>query len=377
MRILHLAYEDPEQPGSGGGSLRTREIYRRLSSRHQIHAVVAGYPGARARLEDGIHWVPLGLRTGKKLDQLSYLALLGAAVRHYPHDLLVEDFGPPWSVGFSPLFSRKPVIAMVNWFFTEEMSRKYKLPLNWIENLGLPLYKDFISLSTSVANQLACRRPGARVEVIPSGVEESAFNVSPMPPRHLLFVGRLDIAQKGLDLLLTIFDRVRESLGDQTPPLLIVGDGRDQSAVKREVYRLGLEGLVKFLGRVDGAAKYALMAQAYAVLMPSRFETFGIVGIESQAAYAPIVAFNVGPIEEVLGPGGGRLVPAFDIGAFAQEVLRLVRETGWHDIVRKEGRLWARRYNWDDIALRQEAHYRSVLKLESPTAVFHAQAAQP
>jgi len=373
MRILHLAYEDPQQPGSGGGSLRTREIYRRLASRHHIRVVVSGYPGARARFEDGVHWIPLGLHTGKKLDQLSYLVLLGTAIRRYPHDLLVEDFGPPWSVGFSPLFSRKPVIAMVNWFFTKEMSRKYKLPFNWIEDLGLPLYKDFISPSTSVANQLACRRPGARVEVIPNGIEDSAFNVQPMPPRHLLFVGRLDIAQKGLDLLLSIFARVRESLGDQTPPLLIVGDGRDQPAVKREVYRLGLEGLVKFLGRVDGAAKYALMAEAYAVLMPSRFETFGIVGIESQASYAPIVAFDVGAIEEVIGPGGGRLVRPFDVGAFAQETLRLVCEAGWHDKLRKEGRLWARRYNWDDIALRQEGHYRSVLDLESPAYVLNAQ----
>ncbi len=84
MRILHLAYEDPRQPGSGGGAVRTREINRRLAADHTITAVVAAYPGARPRDEDGVHWLPIGLRTGTKLDQLAYFSRLRAAVRRSP-----------------------------------------------------------------------------------------------------------------------------------------------------------------------------------------------------------------------------------------------------------------------------------------------------
>jgi hypothetical protein len=65
------------QPGSGGGSIRAREINRRLGGRHDITALVAGYPGAKPRLEDGVRWVPIGTRTGAKIDRLAYFALLG------------------------------------------------------------------------------------------------------------------------------------------------------------------------------------------------------------------------------------------------------------------------------------------------------------
>jgi glycogen(starch) synthase len=195
MRILHLAYEDPLQPGSGGGALRTWEVNRRLAVRHQITAVVAGYPGAQSRLEDGVRWVPIGLHTGKKLDQLSYLALVPRAVRAVRHDLVVEDFGPPWSVAFSPLFTRKPVVAMVNWFFTAQIRHLYRLPVDWVERAGLPLYHDFISMSNWSARAIERRlapRP-ARVAIIPNGVQDAAFAVPLQLPRHFLFVGRLDL----------------------------------------------------------------------------------------------------------------------------------------------------------------------------------------
>src|SRR5919107_3927405 len=133
MRILHLAYEDPAQPGSGGGSVRTREINSRLARRHQITAVVAGYPGARPRVEGGVRWIPLGTHSGTKLDRLIYFAGLGLAIRRYPHDLLVEDFGAPFSVGLGPLWTRRPVIASVQWLFANEMRQKYGLPFDLAE----------------------------------------------------------------------------------------------------------------------------------------------------------------------------------------------------------------------------------------------------
>lgn len=60
MRILHLAYEDPRQPGSDGGSVRTREINRRLAHDHEITAIVTAFPGARERIEHYIRWIPIG-----------------------------------------------------------------------------------------------------------------------------------------------------------------------------------------------------------------------------------------------------------------------------------------------------------------------------
>ncbi len=358
MRILHLAYEDPHQPGSGGGSVRTREINRRLAGRHEITALSAGYPGARAREEWGVRWVPLGGRGGVKGARLAYFALLAPEVARRRYDLVVEDFGAPFSVGFSPLFTRKPVVASVQWLFAAQMREKYRLPFDLIERQGLRCYRDFIAVSDWLARDLRAARPGAVVETIPNGVEAAAFATIAGPPRHLLFVGRLDIAQKGLDLLLEAFARAREGLGTRTPQLLIIGDGPDRAALARLAERLRLDDSVEFRGRVEGGDKYRLMASAHAVLMPSRFETFGMVAIEAQAAGAPVVAFDVGPLAEVAAGGGACLVPAFDCDTFAREIIGLVLDSARSERLRRAGRLWATRYDWDRIATAQEEHYR-------------------
>ena len=362
MRILHLAYEDPLQPGSGGGSIRAREVNRRLASRHEITALVTGYPGAKPRLEDGVRWVPIGPHTGTKIDRLAYFALLGSEVARRPHDLVVEEFGAPFSVGLSPLFTQKPVVASVQWLFASQMREKYRLPFDKVEKYGLRFYDRFVAVSDWLAKELRARRPGAVVEAIPNGVEEIAYEAVTTTPKHLLFIGRLDVAHKGGDFLFDILVRVGRMREGRTPPLVIAGDGPDRVMMERLAERSGLSHLVEFRGRVEGPEKYRLMADAHAVLMPSRHETFGMVAVESLAAGGPLVAFDVGPLREVAvgeagSETGAHLIQPYDLDAFAREVVRLIDDPGLARRLREAGRRWARRYNWDRISAHQEEYY--------------------
>ncbi len=366
MRILHLAYEDPRQPGSGGGSIRTLEVDRRLAARHDVTALVAGYPGARERVEDGIRWVPVGPARAGRLPRLAYFALLGPEVLRRRADVVVEDFGAPFSVALSPLFSRVPVVASVQWLFARQMREKYGLPFDVVESAGLRAYRDFIAVSDWLAGQIRERRPQARVETIPNGLDPAGFAVPARPAEHLLFVGRLDRAQKGIDLLVDVAAGIRELLEPPMPPLLVAGDGPDRALMERLVAERGLGQSVRFLGRVDGARRFELMASAHAVLMPSRFETFGLVAAEAQAAGSPLVAFDVGPLREVAGPGGARLVPPFDTGAFARQVADLVTVPGQRAALAALGRSWARRYDWDRIAGAVEAHLERAVGVAMP-----------
>lgn len=362
MRILHLAYEDPKQPGSGGGSVRTLEVNRRLSRRHEITAVVAGYPGARERVEDGIRWIPIGPSRGGKVDRLSYFALAGPHVLKHRHDLVIEDFGAPFSIACSPLFTRHPVIGSVQWLFAAEMRRKYRLPFDLVERFGLRFYDRFIVVSEWLGQQIRERRPTAEVVVIPNGIEDLAYSVGAATPSHLLFVGRLDMQQKGLDMLVSITARAASILGSRMPKLVVVGDGPDRQILEKHAENLGVLPLIKFHGRVEGIRKYQLMANAFAVLMPSRFETFGMVAAESQAAGAPVVAFDIGPLAAVVGEGGACLVKPFDVDAFAANVAELVTNSKWANQLRASGKRWARQYNWGEIAARQEEYYVQVLQ---------------
>lgn len=361
MQILHLAYEDPRQPGSGGGAIRTREINRRLAGRHAITAIVAGYPGARERVEWGIHWVPVGSWQRGMINRLAYFALLHREVQRRRADLIVEDFGAPFSTGLAPLTTRTPVVASVQWLFADQMRVKYGLPFDWIEQGGLRAYPDFIAVSAWLASEVRRRRPGAVVEVIPNGIEGAAFDTRPRIPQHLVFIGRLDMAQKGCDLLLEIMVRIRAALGERTPTLKVIGDGPALGIMQEHIRQLGLADNVCFLGRLDGAEKYAVLADAHAVLMPSRFETFGMVAVEAQAAATPVVAFDVGPLAEVAGGGGACLVPPFDLDHFARVTVEIIEHPADFAERRMMGREWARRYDWDTLALQQEAHYSRAL----------------
>ncbi len=360
MRILHLAFEDPDQPGSGGGSVCTREITRRLSRRHEITAIVAGYPGARERIEDGVHWVPIGTRTGKRLDQITYFALAGAQVLRRPHDLVVENSSAPFGVGFSPLLTKKPVIAHVLWADARAMRDKYHLPFDWVNRCGLQVHNTFITISEWAADSIRRARPRASITIAAPGIPDEAFAVERTRPEHLLYVGRLDIQNKGGDLLFESYARIRSALGDRTPPLIVAGDGADRAAMEAHAAGLGLSAHVRFHGRVTDAEKFRLMASAHAVLMPSRYETFGMVAAESQAAGAPVVAFNVGALSEAVGAGGACFVPPFDVAAFADAVVTLLERPLLADQLRLVGRQWARQYNWDTVAAIHEERYLRV-----------------
>lgn len=355
MKILHLAYEDPAAPGAGGGSVRTAEINRRLSSRHDITAVVASYEGARERDEFGVRWVPVGRAEGRA-GRLAYFASLPREVRRRRFDLLVDDFGAPFSTSFSPLFTKRPVVASVQWLFARDMARKYHLPFDVIEAAGLRQYSDFIAVSAWLADVIRRRRPKATIETIVNGVDPLAFGSMPTEPQYLVFLGRLDVRQKGIDMLVDIYRRLKASVIN-VPNLLIVGDGPDRGRVQQMVDKSGLADRVTLTGRVDGAAKYELLRAAHAVLMPSRFETFGIVAAEALACAIPIVAFDVGPLREVAERGGAALIRPFDVDAFATRAAEIIADRDVRRRLGVVGRSWARRYEWNEIASQQERHY--------------------
>jgi glycogen synthase len=272
------------------------------------------------------------------------------------HDLVVEEFAAPFSVGPAPAFTRKPIVASVQWLFAAAMRAKYQLPFDVVERRGLGRYSRFIAVSSWLAAELERRNPDAMVATIPNGVDPAALAAPARPPEHLVFVGRLDVAHKGIDLLLEAMTYVKQALGPRVPPLLIVGDGPDEGRIREEIGRRGLADVVLLRGRLEGAGKYDVMARAYAVLMPSRWETFGMVAVEALAVGVPVVAFDVGPLREVVC-GAATLIEPFDVRSFARAVTRMVDDRNGSAAGREERRGVARRYDWDAIAQDQELAY--------------------
>nr|WP_246315864.1 glycosyltransferase [Kineococcus aurantiacus] len=197
--------------------------------------------------------------------------------------------------------------------------------------------------------------PAAEVVVLPNGVVRDAFDARGVRGDDVVFLGRLEVEQKGLDLLLPAFAAVADRLPGR---LVVAGDGAGRPAVAALAASLGIADRVVFAGRVEGEAKYALLATALLVAMPSRQETFGIVAAESLACGTPVVAFEIPSLREVVVPGTGVLVPAFDVDAYGEALAALAGDPATVEAMGRAGRDHARGYDWDDVARRQDDLYR-------------------
>ena len=129
--------------------------------------------------------------------------------------------------------------------------------------------------------------------------------------------------------------------------------GHDEARVRREVKRLGLDDRVRFVGWVRGEEKARLLAEARAVAMPSRMETFGIVAVEGFAAATPVVAFAIPSLREVVPEGAGFAVEPFDVEAYAQRLLQVCTDAELALAMGSEGRKFAAGYDWDVLAGQQ------------------------
>jgi glycosyltransferase involved in cell wall biosynthesis len=264
---------------------------------------------------------------------------------------------PPASATINPLFARQPVIASVQWFFARDWTARLRLPFHWGEEYGVRLYRNFIVLTPSMRERIAGRVPGAACSVIPNGIEEELFDIAIRPGRSILYSGRLDLGQKGVDLLLMAYAR----LPSPRPPLVLAGHSQEPAAVEALARRLGVADEVVWYGRYDRAGRARLLAECRFVCVPSRDETFGMAITEACAAGKPVLHFDRAPMNEV-APAACVAVKPFDTDAFARAMQRLWDSTDDALVRRGEACRHAMgQYRWPSIAARQEAFYHDVL----------------
>jgi glycosyltransferase involved in cell wall biosynthesis len=232
----------------------------------------------------------------------------------------------------------------------------------------------FHAVSEQVADTMALRIriPRTRIDVVPRGRDLDELG-EPSAGRRararagleldddvqlLLAVGRHQF-QKGFDVLLSAFSIVVASDHPRARLLIAGSDGAQSPALREQVGRLGIGAQIAFLGFRDDVPE--LLCAADGFVSSSRWEGSPGAVLEAMALRTPIVATDIPPIREVLGPElPARLVPVDDAASLAREIVDLLGEGSDRRVVTARARV-VDRYSIERVADEMVAFYARAL----------------
>jgi D-inositol-3-phosphate glycosyltransferase len=227
-----------------------------------------------------------------------------------------------------------------------------------------------------------------KIDIIPPGVDVRRFY--PIPPDEakaaigvppelcmLLFVGRIE-PLKGIDTLIRALAIISKSGAPLACPVYLAIIGGDPYASPEEMnsemkrlqdlcIELGIGSLVIFLGKRDQDSLPYYYSAATVLVMPSHYESFGMVALEAMACGTPVVASQVGGLGFLVQDGKtGFVVPSDNPELLGQRLVELLGSPELREKMGKQAAKYARQYNWEVISKRVLEVYKSLMTSSKP-----------
>ncbi|MCK4250889.1 glycosyltransferase family 4 protein [candidate division WOR-3 bacterium] len=182
-----------------------------------------------------------------------------------------------------------------------------------------------ISPSMEVKDILAHQLNPKKIVVIPNFITKNYHRKTKKEKNSILFVGRLEIKQKGIDLLIHALHYVRKEIPNVN--LYIIGQGNSLGYLKNLAAEYELRENIIFLGYVDDYELANMYSKCEIFVFPSLYESFGIVVIEAMSAGLPIVSHNLDCVSEIFDGGKyGILVKKGDVEGLADQIIKLLKD---------------------------------------------------
>lgn len=167
-------------------------------------------------------------------------------------------------------------------------------------------------------------------------------------PRPYLFAYGRFTFHKGFDLLLEAFADVIRNHPDLD--LVLAGEGEDRQALIAQARASGCNGRVHFWGRATPDEVVQLLNGCLFVIVPSRWEPFGIVALEALAAGKPVLATRVGGLVEFMdGPFAEFVEPTVDGLVFGMQ-----KWLEMDSVPQPDRRTLFSEHNWGTVTLKYE-----------------------
>jgi D-inositol-3-phosphate glycosyltransferase len=211
-----------------------------------------------------------------------------------------------------------------------------------------------------------------KIGVVPCGVDLNLFRpLDTAAARHrlgfapdhpiVLFVGRFD-SVKGIDRLVRAMTYLRRR--DSLRLVLVGGDGLASPATRRlrkQARDLGLQDTVMFAGRIVQDRLPPYYSAADVLVVPSLYESFGLVGLEALACGTPVVATPVGAMESILQQGRtGQVVTEGDPRLFAEAIEEFLPNKVRKTVSAADIRASVLPFSWSKVAAALAAEYAGV-----------------
>lgn len=240
--------------------------------------------------------------------------------------VITQSPGPPVS-GENYRLTRRPSISetfrLLRWcdlFFQNNVSLRSLLPALLLKTKTLVVHQTWLrdtrgritwhnrlkrSLLSRVTNVAISKAVADQISedsfVIGNPFDEKVFCRMPNVARDkmLIFVGRL-VSDKGVDLLLQAVRLLRDN--GSSPDLTIVGNGPEETNLRKLAADLDLDRHVTFTGQKCGTALAEILNQHRILVVPSRWaEPFGVVALEGIACGCVVIGSEQGGLKEAIG----------------------------------------------------------------------------
>ena len=223
------------------------------------------------------------------------------------------------------------------------ISEKYNIPLvitehssvergPYVKNSYVPFIKHsfkkakkVITVGNGLKNEIQALSGRNDIEVIGNLVDLSKFTIKKriQNEKFIFFSLAFLEGEKGFDTLIKAFAK---KFKDKEAMLYIGGDGSQRAWLEALAQENGVKKQIIFLGALsrDDVAKW--MNKCDCFVLPSRYETFGVVYIEALASGRPVIGALNGGAEDIINNLNGYLVPIDDIDKLAEKMLELYKK---------------------------------------------------
>ncbi len=232
------------------------------------------------------------------------------------------------------------------------LSNKFKVPYmvtehaSFFENTLMTKYSsytketlikaDYYSAVSSDLKNKIVKTGRKQCEVIPNFINTEKFNSTKKPKdgyNNIFNLVHVSVMKyiKGIDILLRSLHNVIYSNKYENVHLHLIGYGAEKQKYENLAEELNLQEFCTFHGRVDNNNLGNYLNSSDILIISSRSETFGVVGIEAMASGIPVIATRCGGPEDYIKDAVGILVEKESVDSLSEGIIEMIKNYDKYD----------------------------------------------